>query len=390
MPAAAPQPSSLTKPVPGNRYGPTRGTRPSSRPDRRDGSPGRRRRDGRRSRGTAPAGRRAAPARSPAPGRRRCRTRDARSAHRVVQPAARMERVLDVATQDRLHRAQRAAGDGRRSIVHARERRIVAAPTDARLRRPERIGRQPLAPRRGSAPNAPAAGRRPAPAQAPGPARHPTARSRSMPGPNRRGVSGWSRPEVVRRRRGPKTRSGPSDTGSVARGPRHLVSGTMPPCRNASTPRRCSTSSASSRARGSRSSISTSRGSSSCLARSDARRHRSAAPMPDTDLVFLGGRFRRVDLEVLPTFARTHPSERRHLGRVAQGQGGDAARRRRDRGRARRRPGRQQGRRRSPRRRRSLRARDPAPRPSEAPDLPGTDQAPGRMGRTIRAWAPTS
>ena len=64
-------------------------------------------------------------------------------AHRVVQAAARMEGVLDVAAQDRLHRPQRAARDRRGRLVHARERRIVAALADARLRRPERILRQP-------------------------------------------------------------------------------------------------------------------------------------------------------------------------------------------------------------------------------------------------------
>ena len=60
-------------------------------------------------------------------------------AHRVMQSAARMEGVLDVAAEDRLHRRERAAGDRCRRIVHAGERRIVAPFPDAGLAPPERI-----------------------------------------------------------------------------------------------------------------------------------------------------------------------------------------------------------------------------------------------------------
>ena len=48
--------------------------------------------------------------------------------HRVVEPAARMERVDDVAAQDRLDGPNRPAGDGRGGIVHAVERRVIAGP----------------------------------------------------------------------------------------------------------------------------------------------------------------------------------------------------------------------------------------------------------------------
>ena len=51
--------------------------------------------------------------------------------HRVVEAAARVEGVLDVAAQDRLHRPDRAARDRRRGLVHAGERRIVATVADA-------------------------------------------------------------------------------------------------------------------------------------------------------------------------------------------------------------------------------------------------------------------
>ena len=59
--------------------------------------------------------------------------------HRVVQPTAGVVGMVDVAAQDRLHGPDRAAGHGRRRLVHARERRVVAGP-DARLRRPTGIG----------------------------------------------------------------------------------------------------------------------------------------------------------------------------------------------------------------------------------------------------------
>ena len=64
--------------------------------------------------------------------------------HRVMQPPARVLRVLDVAAQDRLDRAQRPTGDGRRRLVHAGERRAVAALADARLAEPVRVHREPL------------------------------------------------------------------------------------------------------------------------------------------------------------------------------------------------------------------------------------------------------
>ena len=59
--------------------------------------------------------------------------------HRVVEASARVERVLDVAAQDRLHRPDRAARDRRCGVVHPRERRIVAARPDPRLGEPVRI-----------------------------------------------------------------------------------------------------------------------------------------------------------------------------------------------------------------------------------------------------------
>ena len=66
-------------------------------------------------------------------------------AHRVVQPAARVEGVLDVAAQDRLHRPQRSARHHRTGLVHVPERGHVAAFGDPRGGQPEGI--------RGEAPN---------------------------------------------------------------------------------------------------------------------------------------------------------------------------------------------------------------------------------------------
>ena len=54
--------------------------------------------------------------------------------HRVMQPAAGVQRVLHVPAQDRLDRAERPAGDRRGRLVHAGERRAVATLADARLR----------------------------------------------------------------------------------------------------------------------------------------------------------------------------------------------------------------------------------------------------------------
>ena len=109
--------------------------------------------------------------------------------HRVMQPATRVLRVLDVPAQDRLDRAKRPTGDRRRRLVHAGERRAVATLADARLREPERVDREPLDHVQVPLRVAPQqllvrAGSGASPGSA------PTARSRSMPGPNRRGVSG--------------------------------------------------------------------------------------------------------------------------------------------------------------------------------------------------------
>ena len=62
--------------------------------------------------------------------------------HRVVEPAARVQGVLDVPAQDRLHRAQRAVGDGGASLVHARERRVVGD-ADPHRRPRRRVGGEP-------------------------------------------------------------------------------------------------------------------------------------------------------------------------------------------------------------------------------------------------------
>ena len=59
--------------------------------------------------------------------------------HRVVEAATGMVGMLGVAAQDRLHRAERAAGHRRRGLVHVRERRVVAAIPDPRLGEPERV-----------------------------------------------------------------------------------------------------------------------------------------------------------------------------------------------------------------------------------------------------------
>ena len=60
-------------------------------------------------------------------------------AHRMVQPAARVECVFDVAAQDRLHCPQRSACHHRTGLVHMPERRHVAALGDARRGQPEGI-----------------------------------------------------------------------------------------------------------------------------------------------------------------------------------------------------------------------------------------------------------
>ena len=64
--------------------------------------------------------------------------------HRVMEPAARVEGMLDVAAEDRLDRPERSAGDHRPGLVHPGEGRIVAALADARLEPAVRLGREPL------------------------------------------------------------------------------------------------------------------------------------------------------------------------------------------------------------------------------------------------------
>ena len=66
-------------------------------------------------------------------------------------------------------------------------------------------------------------------------------------------------------------------------------------------------------------------------------------PEPDTDIVLLGADS-TAQLAPLAWAGEADPAERRHLGRLAQGQGGDAARRRGHRGREGIRARRQQGR----------------------------------------------
>ena len=66
-------------------------------------------------------------------------------------------------------------------------------------------------------------------------------------------------------------------------------------------------------------------------------------PLPDTDIVLLGADSTEA-LAPLESLARLIRTKRRNLGRVAQGQGRDPARRRGDRRRQGRRAGRQQGR----------------------------------------------
>jgi hypothetical protein len=56
-----------------------------------------------------------------------------------MQSATRVLGVLDIPAQDGLDGPQRPAGHGRRCLVHARERRAIAALADAGLREAERI-----------------------------------------------------------------------------------------------------------------------------------------------------------------------------------------------------------------------------------------------------------
>jgi len=64
--------------------------------------------------------------------------------HRMMQPAARVEGMLDIAAQDGFDRPQRSTGHHRPGFVHASERRIVAAFADPGVSEPERVGREPL------------------------------------------------------------------------------------------------------------------------------------------------------------------------------------------------------------------------------------------------------
>ena len=115
--------------------------------------------------------------------------------HRVVQPAAGVEGVLDVAPEDGLDRPQRAAGHRRAGLVHPGERRIVAALADAGRTAHRTAAPRTAARRRCSAgvwhhsssSSVAGSGARPGSA--------PTERRRSIPGPNRRGVSGWPGPK---------------------------------------------------------------------------------------------------------------------------------------------------------------------------------------------------
>ena len=64
--------------------------------------------------------------------------------HRVMQAAARMEGMLDIAAQDRAHRRDRPTRHHRPGLVHATERRHVTVLGDARLGKAERIDPEPL------------------------------------------------------------------------------------------------------------------------------------------------------------------------------------------------------------------------------------------------------
>ena len=142
LPAAAPSPRSSMNPVPGNRYRPLSWNDTVSTPgigvrdrldavavvrvevDVQDAQAGGPRPDDRQRRVVVDA-------EPPRLGR-----------HRVVQPAAGVEGVLDVPAQDRLHRAQRAVGDRGAGLVHARERRVVGH-ADAHRRPRRRVGGEP-------------------------------------------------------------------------------------------------------------------------------------------------------------------------------------------------------------------------------------------------------
>ena len=64
--------------------------------------------------------------------------------HRVMEATTRVVRVLGVATEHGLHGPQGPSGHGGGSLVHLRERRVVAVVADPGLREAVRVGREPL------------------------------------------------------------------------------------------------------------------------------------------------------------------------------------------------------------------------------------------------------
>ena len=120
----------------------------------------------------------------------------------MVEAPAGVERVLDLAAEDRLHRPDRATRDGRRGLVHAEEWRIVATFPDPGRSPTERLPGEPLHDLQVARAMAPAElviGRR-----LRGKARLGADRAEQVdPGPNRRGVSGWPGPKSYDVERGP-------------------------------------------------------------------------------------------------------------------------------------------------------------------------------------------
>ena len=115
--------------------------------------------------------------------------------HRVVEPAARVIGMVDIAPDDRLDRAERAAGDRRRCLVHPLERRDVAERGDPERWRQARVGAEPADRRRGTRGRWTAqqlvVGRRLGRQTGLG-----ADRAKEVdPGPKRRGVSGWDGPK---------------------------------------------------------------------------------------------------------------------------------------------------------------------------------------------------
>ena len=298
---------------------------------------------------------------------------EARAGIAWCSPPPGMERVLDVAAEDRLHRPDRAAGDRGRGLVHPEERRVVAARTDPRLRLgPAGCGahiREPLHDvdvARGCGTSA-ARRRTPAPARDPAPRRAPAA-GRS---PARTGAASGDAPARSRSRASAGRRRAAAGRARMARYRRW----------NASTPRRSSTSSGSGRACASRSSATSTTDPEAdafraMLARPDERRHRRAAEARHRRRPPPGRLDRRAG--GAGDAPPAHPSGRRDLGRLPQGKCVDAPRRRGDGRRAGARPHRQQG-------RRLLGGADRPP--ARDPGRPSTE---GPEARTIRAWAMSS